>query len=68
MCFILDLVQLFSRVKSNKVVSLSTVEAKYKAVNAGTEAIWIRTPMSELIFPNINWTTVYCDNKSAIQA
>ena len=67
MCFILDLVQLFSRVKIEKFVSLSTVEAKYIAVNAGTEAIWISTPMSELRFPHINSTTVYCYNQSAIQ-
>ena len=52
----------------HKVVSLSTIKAKYHGVvNVGTEAIWIQQLLGELGFPITSSTVLHCDNQSAIQ-
>eukprot|EP00253_Pinus_taeda_P026652 PITA_26652 len=49
-------------------ISLSSAEAEYRgAVEASKEALWLRQILSEFGFQQQHPTTLWCDNKSAIQ-
>jgi hypothetical protein len=49
--------------KQQTIVSLSSVEAKYRAVaNGVAEATWLRQLLHELHAPPSRCTLVYCDN------
>ena len=55
------------RSKKQKVVSLSSAEAEYRAMVHGVkEAIWIQGILEELKLYSQNSIKLYCDNKSAI--
>eukprot|EP00253_Pinus_taeda_P030087 PITA_30087 len=54
--------------KKQAAISLSSAEAEYRgAVEASKEALWLRQILSELGFEQQHPTTLWCDNKSAIQ-
>eukprot|EP00253_Pinus_taeda_P019108 PITA_19108 len=54
--------------KKKSVISLSSVEAKYHdVIEASKEVMWLRQIMSEFGFQQQHPTTLWCDNKSAIQ-
>lgn len=54
--------------KKQAVVSRSSAEAEYRALALGTcEIIWLRSILGELGFPVTSPSTLYCDNRSAIQ-
>jgi hypothetical protein len=53
--------------KRQEIVSLSTTESEYVAATHATkEALWLRTLIKQLFFPNPDATTLYSDNQSAI--
>ena len=53
--------------KKQAVVSRSSAEAEYRAMAQGTcELLWLRSLLSELGFPVVDSSTLFCDNKSAI--
>ena len=53
--------------KKQPTVALSTVEAEYMAsVNATKEAIWLRTLLSDLGFPQTTSTLIRADNQGCI--
>ncbi|XP_042056179.1 secreted RxLR effector protein 161-like [Salvia splendens] len=51
--------------KKQPIVTLSTCEAEYVAVSV-CHAIWLRSLLSELGWPQNEPTTIYVDNKSVI--
>eukprot|EP00253_Pinus_taeda_P011352 PITA_11352 len=54
--------------KKKSVFFLSSVEAKYHdIIEASKEAMWLHQIMSEYGFQQQHTTTLWCDNKSAIQ-
>eukprot|EP00253_Pinus_taeda_P034312 PITA_34312 len=54
--------------KKQAAISLSSAEAEYRgAIEASKEALWLHQILSELAFQQQRPTTVWCDNKSAIQ-
>lgn len=53
--------------KKQPTVALSSAEAEYMALSAATqEALWLRSLLSELGFPQRKQTTIYSDNLGAI--
>ncbi|KAD5803553.1 hypothetical protein E3N88_14913 [Mikania micrantha] len=53
--------------KKHHTVALSSTEAEYISATAATcEAIWLRRILQDLGFEQKESTTIYCDNKSAI--
>ena len=54
--------------KKQQIVSLSTIEAKFiTAIVCACQAIWLRRILEELQFKQVEATTVFCDNNSAIK-
>ncbi|CAL5443960.1 unnamed protein product [Camellia sinensis] len=54
--------------KKQHVVARSTAEAEYRAMaHATAEIVWLRQLLSELGVPQSSPTSLYCDNRSAIQ-
>jgi KUP system potassium uptake protein len=48
-------------------ITLSTCESELSALSeAVRETIWMRDLLKELTFPQMNPTTIYCDNQSTI--
>ena len=53
--------------KKQKVVALSSVEAKFRGIAKGiTELLWIRKLLDELNYQQEEACKLYCDNKVAI--
>lgn len=53
--------------KKQTSVALSTMEAEFVALAHGTkDAIWLRSLLFDLGFPQQNPTTIHCDNQAAI--
>ena len=53
--------------KKQTSVALSTMEAEYMALcHTSKDAIWLRTLLSDLTFPQAEPTTIFCDNQAAI--
>jgi hypothetical protein len=54
--------------KKQPLVALSTTEAEYKAtVGATCEAVWLHRILCDLKLPQMQPTTLHCDNQSAIK-
>ena len=54
--------------KKQQIVTLSTTEAEFIAATAcACQAIWLRRILEELQFKQVEATTVFCDNNSAIK-
>eukprot|EP00253_Pinus_taeda_P006160 PITA_06160 len=54
--------------KKQGAISLSSAEAEYRGVvEASKEALWLRQILSKFGFQQQHLTTLWCDNKSAIQ-
>ena len=54
--------------KKQPIVSLSTTEAEFIAATAcACQAIWLRRILEELQFKQVEATTFFCDNNSAIK-
>ncbi|KAM7489808.1 hypothetical protein LguiB_027292 [Lonicera macranthoides] len=67
-CFFLGDSLLTWRSKKQSVVSRSSTEAEYRALaDTSQELIWLRRLLDELGAPQDSATTLYCDNRSAIQ-
>ncbi|KAM7488098.1 hypothetical protein LguiB_025582 [Lonicera macranthoides] len=67
-CFFLGDSLLTWRSKKQSVVSRSSTEAEYRALaDTSQELIWLRRLLDELGAPQASPTTLYCDNRSAIQ-
>jgi len=50
-----------------KFVALSSTEAEYAASNDGTkETVWLRRVVSDIGFPQLGPTPIFCDNTAAI--
>ena len=53
--------------KKQSAIALSSAEAEYRAaVQASTEATWLRQILSEFGFEQQHTTTLWCDNQSAL--
>ena len=53
--------------KRQEIISLSTTESKYIAATyAAKEALWLRQIILQLFGINLDATTLFCDNQSAI--
>ena len=53
--------------KRQEIISLSTTESEYVAATyAAKEALWLRSLLSQLFNINLNATTLFSDNQSAI--
>jgi hypothetical protein len=53
--------------KKQPTVALSTAEAEYmSASNATKEAIWLRTLLTDMGFPQTMATTIHADNQACI--
>ena len=56
-----------SNTKKQPTVATSSVEPEYIAsVNATKEAIWLRTLLKELDFPQVTATIIHADNQECI--
>ena len=56
------------RSKKQSVVARSTAEAEYRALaDTTSEVIWLRWLLADMGVVSATPTTIYCDNKSAIQ-
>lgn len=56
------------KIKKQKVVSLSSAEAEYRAIVKGIhELLWLKRLLEELGFPTEGAMKLYCDNQSAIK-
>lgn len=67
-CFFLGDSLISWRSKKQTVVSRSSTESEYRALADSTsELLWIRWLLSDLGVPQPPTTTLYCDNRSAIQ-
>ena len=54
--------------KRQEIIALSTTEAEYVAItHAAKEALWLRVLLSQLFELDLNTTTLFSDNKSAIE-
>jgi len=54
-------------VKRQEIISLSTTESEYvAATNAAKEALWLRSLLSQLFATDLEPTTLFSDNQSAI--
>ncbi|XP_028107019.1 uncharacterized protein LOC114306062 [Camellia sinensis] len=54
--------------KKQTIVARSTAEAEYRAMaHATAEIVWLRNLLFELGVPQSSPTSLYCDNRSAIQ-
>jgi Reverse transcriptase (RNA-dependent DNA polymerase)/Integrase core domain/GAG-pre-integrase domain len=54
--------------KRQEIISLSTTESEYIAVtHASKEALWLRSLVQQLFNIKLDATTLFCDNKSAIE-
>ena len=54
--------------KWQEIIVLSTMEAEYVAItHASKEALWLHSLLSQLFDLNLNTTTLFSDNKSAIE-
>ena len=54
--------------KKQPIVSLSSIEEKYKAMSSATcEAIWLRRILEDIGEKQTEPTKVYCDNQSAVK-
>jgi len=54
--------------KRQEIVALSTTEAEYVAItHAAKEAIWLRSLISQIFDISLDTTTLFLDNKSAIE-
>ena len=52
--------------KKQNIVSRSSTESKYRAVdNAFSETLWVTNLLTELRFPVHQLPTIYCDNLGA---
>jgi len=53
--------------KKQSVIALSSTEAEYVALSeAAREAVWLRNLYSELGFPEMEPTTIRCDNEGSV--
>lgn len=49
-----------------KTVSKSSAEAEYRSMSTiASELVWISSVMKDLLIPNTQTVTLYCDNKAA---
>ncbi|KAM0029928.1 putative RNA-directed DNA polymerase [Helianthus debilis subsp. tardiflorus] len=56
------------RSKKQKVVALSSAEAEFRGIARGlAEVLWIRKLLTEIGFPQLEASTIMCDNEAAIQ-
>ncbi|KAM0034727.1 putative RNA-directed DNA polymerase [Helianthus debilis subsp. tardiflorus] len=56
------------RNKKQKVVALSSAEAEFRGIARGlAEVLWIRKLLTEIGFPQLEASTIMCDNEAAIQ-
>lgn len=54
--------------KKQPIVTLSTTEAEYvAAANGACQAVWMRNILEEIGFAQEDFTTLWCDNSSAIK-
>lgn len=52
---------------NKKTIALSSTEAEYIAsAHATKEVLWLRHLLSEIGFPQLNPTLIYCDNQSCL--
>ena len=66
--FYLDLRAISWSRKKQATISLSSTEDEYKGETLATqEATWLRGILVELNHPQIEATTIYCDNQNTIQ-